>query len=150
MPGLLKQIVRKSDEVPHKSSVDKRSRLVGYCGVWRPEVAGDALVFLGCAFTDFNGDELESQVIEQLAFVDGDDDLPVVLLRKEADEANELCHMHFVHSLDGVIEDEARDDRFDGEVKRGTGTVLQCSGCPQTASFEAGRWLPRCGGWSPV
>jgi DNA polymerase III alpha subunit len=62
--------------------------------------------------------ELERKVIKQLAFMDGDDDLPVVLLRKKANESSELCHMHFVHGLDGVIEDKTRDDRFDGEVKR--------------------------------
>ena len=34
------------------------SGLVGYSGIWRPEVARDALVFLGRAFAEFNGDEL--------------------------------------------------------------------------------------------
>lgn len=32
--------------------------LVGYSGIWRPNVAGDALVFLGCAFAELDGDEL--------------------------------------------------------------------------------------------
>lgn len=34
----------------------RASGLVGYSGIWRPRVAGDALVFLGRAFAELDGD----------------------------------------------------------------------------------------------
>lgn len=90
-------------------------------------MTGDALVFIGGAFTQLNGDELvtlvrgtqlERKVVKQLSLVHCDDDLSIVLFRQETDKGSELRDMHLVHRLHRVVKHKTRDDRLDREVER--------------------------------
>ena len=87
-------------------------------------MARDAAIVIFGAFAEFDRDQLvavvggaefQSQVVEQLAFMDSDDDLTPVLLCEDADEARELRDVHLVHCLNGVVEDQTRKERLDSE-----------------------------------
>lgn len=59
------------------------------------------------------GAEFEGKVLEERAFVDGNDDLSPVLLRQRPQQSGELRDMDLVHALNGVVDHQPRKRRND-------------------------------------
>lgn len=91
-------------------------------GVRRPDESRDTTILIVGSLAELNGDQsiavvggaqFESEVLEQLSFVNSDNHLSAMVLREDPDQARELSDMHFVHRLDRVIEYQAGHDRLD-------------------------------------
>lgn len=61
--------------------------------------------------------EFQCEVVEQFAFVDRQNHLSFMLFRKHPYQSRELGDVHFVHSLNGVIEHETWERWIHGEVE---------------------------------